>query len=192
MSAKRKSRGLYARLMGDWHSHPKVMGISLEARGLWASLASWSAHARADGVFAVGHASALAHGKHAKPLRELIAAGLVDDLGDGRFKLHGWEEHNMTRDDHEQWKASERERWDKRSGVRKGGRLRAESSRSPGGEAPESEWSTGGAPSGVRLERHDHAHREGSYPREGGYPYSDADREEIICGPWLSDDEAAQ
>jgi len=150
----KKSRGLYARLMGEWWSHPKVLCLSLEARGLWASLASWCCDHRTDGVFSTGHASALAHKKHAKPLRELVSARLVDDLGDGRLKLHGWEEHNMTKAEHEKCRLDEQERWSRRSGVRKGGRLRPDSGRSI----------------------------------VGGYPYSDADREENICGPaWDGD-----
>lgn len=189
MSSKRKSRGLYARLMGDWHAHPKVLGLSLEARGLWASLASWSAHGRTDGIFTVGHAAALAQGKHARPLRELREAVLVDDLGEGRFRLHGWEEYNMTRDEHEAWKAADAERKRLARAVGKGGSVRADSGRTPSGFRRDSGWS----PGGVRTESHSHAPRERSYPSEGGYPYHDAvEREENLCGPAWGDEEAAQ
>jgi hypothetical protein len=187
MSAK-KSRGLYARVMGEWHSHPKVLVASMEARGLWVTVASWCTQNRTDGCFSTGHASALAQGRHAKPLRELVTCGLVDDLGDGRYRLHDWDQHNMTRADHEHWKAADAERKRVSRSVRKGGSVRADIGRTSGGHRQDSERSH----AGVTLESHSHAPKEGSDTREGGYPYSDADREYTICGPSLLDaDEVA-
>lgn len=142
MSTPKKTRGLYARLMGDFHSHPKVLGLSLEAVGLWAVLASWSAHARNDGYFSPRQLAGLAAGRpYKKPFAELLSVRLVDHVEGGDFRLHGWDEHNMTRAEHDTYKEEGRvrkaaERQAQRVG--RGGSVPADSGRTPGGLPPES------------------------------------------------------
>lgn len=179
MTARKKSRGLYARVMGDWHSHPKVLACSMEARGLWVTLASWCCEHRMDGAFTARHAAALAQGKHAKPLKELVSAGLVDVTGDGSYRLHDWSHHNMTRAEHDDYKAAEAERKRSKRDVGKGETFRADNGRKSGGHPAES----------LGL---GHAHKEGSYPSERGDAFGGGEQDEdSVCAPWWSE-EAAQ
>lgn len=79
----------WAKVDDGWWCHPKVMGLSLEARGLWTSALSWScAQRRAEVPTAflgmVGASEPIA--------AELVAAGLWDE-GPRGYMIHDWAEY---------------------------------------------------------------------------------------------------
>lgn len=80
-----------------WHSHRKVIPLSLEARGLWATLGSWCAD-QLNG----GHVprDVLKHfgGKRAVKLAlALVHEGLWRECEDG-YQFHDWDDHQPTKD----------------------------------------------------------------------------------------------
>jgi hypothetical protein len=82
-----------------WHSHRKVIGVSLSARGLWATLGSWCA-AELNG----GHVphDVVRHYASTKKLsnklsKELVDAGLWESV-DGGFNFHDWHDHQPTKE----------------------------------------------------------------------------------------------
>jgi hypothetical protein len=162
VSAK-KSKGLFCRVKGDWHAHEKVIALSLEARGLWVTLASWCAGNRTDGRFNEKHARELAQGRHKAPLHELIEAGLVDLMSDGTFQMHDWAEHNITRAEHEELKAADVARKARNRGVAEGTTFRAEAERNGSGTGAES----GGVPLEAPSPSPDPASREGLSSERG-------------------------
>lgn len=80
---------MWAKVDDGWWCHPKVLGLSLAARGLWISSLSWSCAQRRDTVPGSLVAMLGAQPDHAA---ELVAAGLWDDL-DGDFRIHDWHEY---------------------------------------------------------------------------------------------------
>lgn len=111
MKIPRKSPGVYARIMGDFHTHEKVLVLSAEAIGIWTLVVSWSVCRRRDGVFSEGQLRGIAGARpYKKALSELLAVGLVDRIEGGDFCLHDWTEHNMSRSEHEDLKAADRAR----------------------------------------------------------------------------------
>lgn len=79
----------WARIDDGWWCHPKVLGLSLEARGLWATTLSWSCAHRTDEiqpalVRMVGGSDAMAE--------ELVDAGLWHEAEEG-WRFHDWAEY---------------------------------------------------------------------------------------------------
>jgi hypothetical protein len=79
----------WARVDDAWWSHPKVMGLSLAARGLWISALSWSCHQRKPIVprsflAMVGGSEDIA--------AELVGAGLWEPSADG-WAICSWAEY---------------------------------------------------------------------------------------------------
>ena len=79
----------WARVDDGWWSHPKVMGLSLEARGLWISALSWSCAQRKSKVPSqfvrmVGAVEGQAD--------ELVGAGLWRPV-QGGWEIHDWAEY---------------------------------------------------------------------------------------------------
>lgn len=78
-----------------WHSHRKVIGLSLAARGLWATLGSWCAqemnggHVPENVVRHVGGTKKLS--------KELVDSGLWEVAQNGGFNFHDWHEHQPTK-----------------------------------------------------------------------------------------------
>lgn len=79
----------WAKVDDGWWCHPKVMGVSLTARGLWVSALSWSCAQRRDVVPATFLAMVGGSNDEAK---ELAAAGLwvADEAG---WRIHDWAEY---------------------------------------------------------------------------------------------------
>lgn len=82
----------WARVDDGWWSHPKVLGLSLEARGLWVTALSWSCSQRRDVVprslvLMVADDDELARDATA----ELVASGLWEATEDGNgWLIHDW------------------------------------------------------------------------------------------------------
>lgn len=78
-------------IVGDeWWSHPKVMGLSLSARGLWITALSWSCHQRRDHV-PTSFISMV--GASDRETSELSESNLWDEVEDG-WVIHDWAEYN--------------------------------------------------------------------------------------------------
>lgn len=82
------------RIDDGWHSHPKVLELTLAAAGLWAKCGSWSAFHLTDGR--VTRAAMRSLGGSAKLAAELVAAGLWVEA-DGGWQFHQWEQRQPTR-----------------------------------------------------------------------------------------------
>lgn len=80
----------WAKVDDGWWAHPKVMGLSLPARGLWVSALSWSCHQRQDTVPERFLAMVSADVEHAV---ELVEAGLWDHADGGGWVIHDWAEY---------------------------------------------------------------------------------------------------
>ncbi len=83
------------RVDDQWHSHRKVLGLSLAARGLWVTAGSWCGAHLTDGVVPLD--ALRAWGATAKHAAELVAAGLWEVLESG-WQFHEWTAHNPTRE----------------------------------------------------------------------------------------------
>ncbi len=98
-----RSSGYYARIMGTFWRHPRTSSLTLAARGLWVSLLSWCADQRSDGeipahvVQMVGAADRRVDAYR----RELESVGLLTIPRAGMFQLRDWEQHNITRAEHD-------------------------------------------------------------------------------------------
>lgn len=82
---------MWARVDDGWWCHPKTLGVSLAARGLWISVLSWSGGQRQanvpDGIVRMfGGTNELAG--------ELVAAGFWDPT-DGGWTIHNWEKYQQ-------------------------------------------------------------------------------------------------
>ena len=80
---------MWAKVDDGWWCHPKVIGLSLEASGLWVRALSWSCAQRLDVVpesfiRMVGGSTAIAS--------ELVNAGLWITDPDG-WRIHDWDEY---------------------------------------------------------------------------------------------------
>lgn len=98
--------GPYARLMGDWHSHPKVLALSAAAKGVLACCYSYSALHRTDGVVPSSAMRAWATDRELKTvLRELTLGPrpflLTDPATVGAktasYAISDWAEVNVAR-----------------------------------------------------------------------------------------------
>lgn len=78
----------WAKVDDQWWSHPKVLGLSLEARGLWITALSWSCGQRKSRIPSA-LISMLEGWDH---VDELVQAGLWIDEGN-QFAIHDWSEY---------------------------------------------------------------------------------------------------
>jgi hypothetical protein len=87
---------VWFRIDDGWHSHPKVIDVSLAARGLWATAGSWCGQHLTDG--AVPTKMLKAWGGTPKLVDELVRAGLwkVSEAG---YQFHDWSALNPLRAD---------------------------------------------------------------------------------------------
>lgn len=79
----------WARVDDGWWSHPKTIGLTLAARGLWITALSWSCHQRRDVVPAAFLTIAGAKQTEAE---ELVAAGFWVTV-DGGWRIHDWRDY---------------------------------------------------------------------------------------------------
>lgn len=79
----------WARVDDGWWCHPKVMRLSLAARGLWASALSWSCHQRYD---TVPDRFLLMVEADPELAGELVDAGLWEPV-EGGWRIHDWEQY---------------------------------------------------------------------------------------------------
>jgi len=82
------------RVDDGWHSHPKTVGVSLAARGLWASAGSWCAQHLTDGL--VPRKMLAIWGAKPRHACELLDAGLWINSEDG-YVFHNWADCNPTK-----------------------------------------------------------------------------------------------
>lgn len=73
-----------------FHGHPKVLNLSLAARGLWVTMGSWCAKHKTYGF--VPHAAVRFLGGSKRQARELVDAGLLE-VKDGGYQFHEWRKH---------------------------------------------------------------------------------------------------
>lgn len=79
----------WARVDDGWWSHPKVMDLSLPARGLWVSALSWSCHQRKD-IVPVRFLAIV--GASLSDADELVEAGLWLSV-EGGWRIHDWSQY---------------------------------------------------------------------------------------------------
>ena len=111
---------VWFRVDDGFADHPKVIGCSLAAVGLWTKAGAWCSKHLTDG--AVPGAMVRVFGGTPKLAAELVAAGLWDTTTTG-FLFHDWKARNPLREDVESRRTSDAERK----------RLERESEKSPGG-----------------------------------------------------------
>lgn len=102
---------VWFRIDDGWHSHPKVLELSLAAAGLWAKAGSWCADHLTDGRITPAAVRSL--GGTAKLAAELVASGLWLVV-DGGWQFHQWSERQPTRASVEQerlQKSQRQRRW---------------------------------------------------------------------------------
>lgn len=100
----------WARLDDGFHAHPKIDGLSLAARGLFATALSYAAHYETDGQLpervinyhARGHAGR-------KALKELLEAGLFEPVEAG-YSIHDYLDYNRSREEIEAERVGARSR----------------------------------------------------------------------------------
>lgn len=79
----------WARVDDGWWCHPKVMGQSLAAKGLWISALSWSCQQRRP-VVPQGFVAMM--GATSEDVDELVAAGVWLAV-DGGWEIHNWADY---------------------------------------------------------------------------------------------------
>jgi hypothetical protein len=79
-----------------WHSHRKVIGLSLAARGLWATLGSWCASELNGGR--VPEKVVKHFGGTPRLVTELVESGLWVRADDG-YQFHDWSDHQPSKED---------------------------------------------------------------------------------------------
>jgi hypothetical protein len=72
----------WARVEDSWFAHPKVVGLSMSARGVWITCLSWSCQQRTDHV-PREHVWSLASNDTERLATELVDAGMWDAVEDG-------------------------------------------------------------------------------------------------------------
>lgn len=109
-----------------WWSHPKVIPVESDARGLWVSSGSWCAQHLTDGFlpeYALKMVTELKGAKLSAACAELVEAGLWKRRPGG-FLFHDWEKYQPVREDVERRRAADRDR-------KATARVRSDSERSP-------------------------------------------------------------
>jgi hypothetical protein len=100
----------YARVLGTFWRHPRTLGLSMAARGLWVSLLSWSADQRSDGAIPAAALTMVCGGKpDARSVADLLSCGLLV-RAETSYTLRDWSQHNITRDEHDAAKEATRKR----------------------------------------------------------------------------------
>lgn len=100
-----------------WHSHPKVIGLTMAARGLWVSAGSWSGFHLTDGVIPSAVVAYLGGTK--RLATALVDAGLWEVCKEG-WRFHEWEKHQPSKADvfrQRELKSNRQARW--REGIKK-------------------------------------------------------------------------
>ena len=88
--------------------HPKTVGMSLPAVGLWTLAGAWCAHYLTDGYIPAEVLHGFA-GRHKAATQELINRNLLSQLADG-YQFVDWLQYQRSKEDVE----SERRRWRER------------------------------------------------------------------------------
>lgn len=84
---------MWAKVDDQWWMHPKVMGLSLQARGLWVTALSWSG-ARRDPHVPPSFVAMVCAGQDPETLTdELTGVGLWHKDADGGWVIHDWDEY---------------------------------------------------------------------------------------------------
>lgn len=76
--------------------HPKFADISDRAFRVWVSGVAYSTGFATRGALTPGMQKQV--GSDARVRRELVAAGVWDEMGSGSVLIHDWDEHNSKRD----------------------------------------------------------------------------------------------
>ena len=117
-----------------WWSHRKVLPLSLEARGLWVTVASWSSQHLSDGVVEWSTVESIVPRTSSKRLKalalELEAQGLWI-VSPTEIRFHDWTQHQQSRAQVEAKRAADSARKTQR--LAQG--IRAESERNPSGKS---------------------------------------------------------
>ena len=95
-----------------FHSHPKVMELSVEAVGLWTLAGTWCANYLTDGTIkeSVLHRFGRTSANVRELCAELVASGLWIDNGDGTYTYKDWAEYQPMKDAVEAEREAARER----------------------------------------------------------------------------------
>jgi hypothetical protein len=91
----------------SFHSHPKTLGVSFEAIGVWTKCGAWCSEHLTDG--AVPSALLRAWSVREEAVSELVSAGLWD-VDDGGYQFHDWLEYQQSRDEVQSKRAKAKER----------------------------------------------------------------------------------
>jgi hypothetical protein len=84
----------------QYWSHPKVMFISLAARGLWTTAGAYSAQHLTDGLIPANVLHTITPGTPVAVERlahELVTTGLWEVVPGIGWRFHDWEDHQPTR-----------------------------------------------------------------------------------------------
>lgn len=87
-----------------FHCHPKVLAVSLTARGLWVTAGSYVSDHRGDGFIPTALVK-LHRGTNAA--KELVKAGLWSET-DGGYLVHDWLDYQPSREEEEKRSADRR------------------------------------------------------------------------------------
>lgn len=99
---------MWFKIDDGFHDHPKVLSLSMAARGLWASAGSYAGRHLTDGKITSREVRLLGGTK--TQIAALVDAGLWDDLGGGQYQFHDWEAYQPTRETVERERANSRAR----------------------------------------------------------------------------------
>lgn len=80
---------MWARVDDNWWCHPKVIGLTLSARGLWITALSWSCAQRSD---TVPEGFIRMVGASKPEANELLAACLWEQV-EGGYRIHNWRKY---------------------------------------------------------------------------------------------------
>ena len=100
-----------------FHGHPKVIGLSASAVGLWLLAGTWAAQYLTDGKVPSGMVPRF--GGSADDASELVASGLWH-VSDGGYSFHEWAKYQPTKEDVEAEREAARERMRSVRAKRKG------------------------------------------------------------------------
>ena len=96
----------------SFHSHPKVMELSVEAVGLWTLAGTWCANYLTDGVIkeSVLHRFGRTSANVRELCDELVNSGLWDEISEGIFQYRDWADYQPVKADVESEREAARER----------------------------------------------------------------------------------
>jgi len=96
------------RVSDGFPSHPKTLGLSLEAIGLWMLAGTWCARYLTDG-YIPRDAMAMYMNGSSRPVDELVERNLLTPVADG-WLFVDWSQYQRTRQQIEAQRVSNRER----------------------------------------------------------------------------------